>query len=147
MRWRGEDAVHIGATEYLHPKTEESTGEIEIEPEVAAIFERFHDQAIENFVVESERLPIEAATYSAYRCKKTFDGLVGWLKSQGITAEKPLHELRKKFGSAIANEHGIFAAYRALRHADIAITTRHYADKKRRVTVRFGSVFNKGARP
>jgi len=69
-----------------------------------------------------------------------YDGLMTWLREKGVTALKPLHELRKEFGSTIANEHGIFAASRALRHADIAITSQHYADKTRRVTTGFGKM-------
>ena len=86
-------------------------------------------------------MPILDATYSTYRCKKTFDGLTAWLRGKGVDAQKPLHELRKEFGSVIANEHGIYAASLALRHTDIGITTRHYADKRRRVTAGFGQHF------
>ena len=86
-------------------------------------------------------MPILDATYSTYRCKKTFDGLTAWLRGKGVDARKPLHELRKEFGSVIADEHGIYAASRALRHADIGITTRHYADTKRRVPSGFGHRF------
>ena len=145
LEWSAFDfpkhVVRIETTEFLQPKTEESTGEIEIDSQVSAIFERFRARATGHFVVESDRMPIMDATYTTYRCDKAFDGLLRWLKEKGITAQKPLHELRKEFGSAIANEHGIFAASRALRHTDIGITTRHYADKKRRVTAGFGNAF------
>lgn len=43
----------------------------------------------------------------------------------GITAIKPLHELRKEFGSQLCAKYGIYAASRMLRHADIAITAQH----------------------
>ena len=86
-------------------------------------------------------MPVLDATYSTYRCDKAFDGLINWLREKGIDAQKPIHELRKEFGSSIVNEHGIDAASRALRHTDIAITARHYADKKRRVTSGFGKLF------
>src|SRR6266403_1819086 len=42
---------------------------------------------------------------------------------------------RKEFGSLVCEQFGIYAASRALRHADIAITSQHYVDKKRRATV------------
>ena len=133
--------VRIETTEFLHPKTEESTGEIEIDPQVSAIFERLRVQSRSQFVIESDRMPILDATYSTYRCKQVFEALTGWLRGKGIDAQKPLHELRKEFGSVIANEHGIYAASRALRHTDIGITTRHYADKRRRITAGFGQHF------
>ena len=145
LEWSAFDfvrhTVRIATTEFLHPKTEESTGEVELDPQVSAIFEDLQRLAIGRFVIESDRMPILDATYSTYRCKKTFDGLTAWLRGKGVDAQKPLHELRKEFGSVIANEHGIYAASRALRHTDIGITTRHYADKKRRVTAGFGQHF------
>jgi hypothetical protein len=49
-----------------------------------------------------------------------------------------LHTLRKEFGSKINDAHGIYAASRALRHADIAITSQHYLDKKSCATVGLG---------
>ena len=145
LEWSAFDfathTVRIETTEFLHPKTEESTGEIEIDPQVSAIFERFRAHALGRFVIESDRMPILDATYSTYRCKPVFEALMDWLRGKGIDAQKPLHELRKEFGSTIADEHGIYAASRALRHTDIGITTRHYADKKRRVTAGFGQHF------
>ncbi len=145
LEWNALDftrhVFRIEATEFLHPKTEESTGEIEIDPQVSEIFERLRQRSGGRFVIESDRMPILDATYSTYRCKPVFDGLTKWLKENGVVSQKPLHELRKEFGSTIANEHGIFAASRALRHTDISITTRHYADKKRRVTAGFGTFF------
>jgi integrase len=44
------------------------------------------------------------------------------------------HELRKECGAVIANSWGIFAASRALRHADIRLTSQYYTDKKVRIT-------------
>jgi len=142
LEWRAFDfkkgVVHIQATEFFQPKTQESCGEIELDPEVASIFEILHKTAASPFVVDSGRNPIVGATYSTYRCKVIFDALVAWLRTKGISSQKPIHELRKEFGSIIANEHGIFAASRALRHTDVSITNQHYADRKRRVTVGLG---------
>ena len=56
------------------------------------------------------------------------------LTSQGVQNMKPLHTMRKEIGSIIANEEGIFAASRYLRHSDIRITSAIYADKKKTVT-------------
>ena len=54
-----------------------------------------------------------------------------------------MHTLRKEFGSRINDAHGIYAASRALRHADIAITSQHYLDKKSRATVGLGHVLKR----
>ena len=143
LEWRAFNfrthVVHIGATEFFQPKTEESCGDIELDPEVAAIFEALSKTAAGRFVIDSGRAPIVGATYSTYRCKVIFDALVAWLRSKGIASQKPIHELRKEFGSMIANKHGIFAASRALRHTDVAITNQHYADTSKRITVGLSS--------
>lgn len=69
----------------------------------------------------------------SYRCAKIFDELTAWLRLHGVTAKRPLHELRKEIGSLIADEHGIYAASRFMRHSDIRITAASYLDKKKRI--------------
>ena len=57
-----------------------------------------------------------------YRVQSVFDRVTDWLRKHGVTARKPLHELRKELGALITSEHGIYAASRVLRHADLATT-------------------------
>jgi hypothetical protein len=45
---------------------------------------------------------------------------------------------QQRESSQLCAKYGIYAASRALRHADIAITAQHYVDQKERVTVRDG---------
>jgi len=59
-------------------------------------------------------------------------------REKGVKSRTPLHTLRKEFGSQICDREGIYAASRALRHADIAITSEHYVDKKKRVVSGLG---------
>jgi hypothetical protein len=66
--------------------------------------------------------------------------LTEWLRIKGVTAIKPLHELRKEFGSQLCAKYGIYAASRTLRHSGIAITAEHYLDQKERVTVGLGNL-------
>ena len=54
-----------------------------------------------------------------YRVQNVFDRVTAWLRKHGVTARKPLHELRKELGALITSEHGIYAASRVLRHADL----------------------------
>jgi integrase len=75
-----------------------------------------------------------------YRCESVFDRLTQWLRKQGVEGAKPLHTLRKEAGSIIATKAGIHAASRFLRHADIQVTSMHYADHKERVTVDIGGL-------
>ena len=66
-----------------------------------------------------------------------FSSLIFSYRNKGINARRPIHELRKEIGSIIANEQGIFAASRYLRHSDIRITSAIYADKKKKITPAF----------
>ena len=62
------------------------------------------------------------------------------LRKHGISARKPLHELRKELGAAlITAEHGIYAASRVLRHSNVATTAAHYTDLKTRPTIAVGA--------
>ena len=82
-----------------------------------------------------EREDIESSECTVnYRAQREFLALGARLETQGVSARKKLHELRKECGAAIANSLGIFAVSRALRHADIRTTSQYYADKKVRIT-------------
>jgi integrase len=139
FRWE-EGIIRIEATRYFHPKSEDSVGDVEADAELTEIFRGFHARATGDFVIESDVGPRPGAIYSHYRCQRLFEALSTWLRDHGVTGNKPLHTLRKEFGSQVCAKHGIYAASTALRHADIAITSQHYLDKKRRVTVGLGSL-------
>jgi integrase len=135
-----EGFIRISATRWFRPKTEDSLGDIDVDSEVLELFRNFHSRAKSAFVVESS-VPVRGETaYSNYRCPDVFQGLVAWLRKNGVDTGKPLHTLRKEFGSLVCAKAGIFAASRALRHADIQITSQHYLDRKARVTLGLGSL-------
>jgi hypothetical protein len=90
-------------------------------------------------VIESSRQPRHESSIVYYRCEPHFDTLYAWLRGQGITARKPLHELRKELGAILASTAGIFAAQSVLRHAQISTTASYYTDKKRRITAGLGA--------
>jgi integrase len=54
-----------------------------------------------------------------------------WLRERGVEAEakfgKPLHRLRKQFGSELATSHGIYVTQKLLGHSSPTITAKHYA--------------------
>lgn len=139
FQW-GQRRIRIQATRYFHPKSEDSLGDVEIDTELLKVFRGFQARAKSEFVIESDVAPRPEATYSHYRCQRDFEALSKWLCDHGVNGKKPLHTLRKEFGSQVCAKHGIYAASTALRHADIAITSQHYLDKKRRVTVGLGSL-------
>jgi integrase len=99
------------------------------------------------FIVTSNREPRNDSKRAYYRCDKVIDRLTAWLRKKGITAHKPLHELRKAFGALIATHHGIYAASRFLRHSDISTTARHYADLTERVSVGLGKILAESESP
>jgi len=64
LEWEAFDfdkhLIRIQATEFFHPKTEDSSGDVEIDPEIAAVFEALHDGAGGRFVVKSDRMAMAA---------------------------------------------------------------------------------------
>jgi integrase len=52
--------------------------------------------------------------------------LSAWLAGKGITAARPVHFLRKIFGSVVATQHGLFAARDYLGHGSVVVTEKHY---------------------
>lgn len=132
--------ISIRATQYFSPKSEDSTGDVEVDHEVMDLFRGFSTHAPGNFVVESSVQARPEAAYSHYRCQKLFKSLACWLREHGVTGNRPLHALRKEYGSQVCAKHGIFAASRALRHADIAITSQHYLDKRQSARAGLGGI-------
>lgn len=98
-------------------------------------------RAKSEFVLESDSAP-KSVNYQHYRCEETFRALVDWLKAKGVQGNKPLHALRKLYGSALADLHGLHAASSGLRHADIRTTSAFYADRRVKVTPGFGSAIS-----
>lgn len=126
--------LRIESTDFHRLKSEDSEGQIDLSEPLADYFRVNQKEASSEFVIESSRPPGKRANSRAYRCGPHIEALKRWLRSHGVTAQKPIHELRKEIGSIIANDYGIFAASRYLRHSDIRITSAIYADKKKRIT-------------
>lgn len=61
-------------------------------------------------MIESPFEPRPNARYSHYRCEAVFKRLGDWLHAHGVRSRKPLHELRKEFGSRICSQAGIYTA-------------------------------------
>ena len=139
FRWN-EGVIRIETTQHFAPKTSDSGGDVPIEKELAALFRGWHAKAKGDFVIEADGEPVSGTSYAYYRANRHFDALTAWLRAKGVTAPKPLHELRKEFGSQLCAKYGIYAASRMLRHTDIAITAQHYLDQKERVTFGMGNL-------
>ncbi len=139
----GKGVVRIERTEYFQPKSEDSSGEIDLDAELLALLRGWNAQASGAFVIESTRKPKHETSRVNYRCEPHFETLYAWLRKQGITARKPLHELRKELGAILASSQGIFAAQSVLRHAQISTTAAYYTDKKQRITARLGTLLKR----
>ena len=81
-----------------------------------------------------------------YRCDETFDRVITWLRRNGVNADKPLHDLRKEFGSLICSSNDIYTASRQLRHSNISTTANFYLDRRNRATVPIGSMLDSGSK-
>ncbi|MFT3992381.1 MAG: tyrosine-type recombinase/integrase [Luteolibacter sp.] len=141
LLWRAFDfnqsTLKIETSEYHQLKSDDSAGTIDLDSNTKVLFQNYRkEQPDALFVVNSVNDPTLSGFKKAvrYRCNSEFSTAIKWLKSKGVKSQKPIHTLRKEIGSIIASEHGIFAASRYLRHADIQITASVYADKKSVVT-------------
>jgi integrase len=140
FRWE-QNVIRIEPTEHFDVKTEHSIGDVQLDPELLSVFRGYAARARSIFVIEvggGADLPGVRSFADHYRAKAVFERLSVWLKAHGVTARKPIHELRKEFGSMINRRHGLSAARDMLRHGDIAITAACYIDRPRRATSGLG---------
>ncbi len=119
-------------------KTEQSAGNVQITPELAAELGR--GRSGEYVLAGGTR--VAKTAQRVYRAEATWARLARWLHAHGVTDRKPLHTLRKEAGSLVNAAAGIHAASRFLRHGGIAVTADHYIDGRAGVAV---TVFDKGA--
>lgn len=138
--------IRVQITEVADLKTQESQGEVEIDDHLSTILQGYKIQAKgKGFVIKGEGQGGVKKWGQHYRADEAFNELISWLRNHKQAEKKPLekvrkpiHELRKELGALITQEHGIYAASRALRHSNVATTAAHYADKKERTTVDIG---------
>jgi hypothetical protein len=139
--------IEIRETPYFKPKSEESRGQIEIEPEVVEVLTQLRKGSKDPFVIRATGGKKKLKSAQWYRAARHFDGLLGWLRNQGVADLKPLHVLRKEAGNLICGAEGLHAASRFLRHGDVRVTAEHYLDKKAQVTVGMGSLLRQEKPP
>jgi integrase len=145
LEWRSFDFVEgtlrIVPTKWYQLKTPESASELPVEPEILELFRGWRARATDEFVIESVRTP-KSVSYQHYRCEVVFEELLAWLRDKGVQGNKPLHALRKLYGAALADTHGLHVASSGLRHADIRTTAEYYVDRRVRVTAGFGKMLS-----
>ena len=131
--------IRVEHTDAASLKSADSRGEVPIDTSVVELLRGFHARATGAFVIEGgDGVSGPRRWGRTYRVQSVFDRVTAWLRAHGVTARKPLHELRKELGALITAEHGIYAASRVLRHADLSTTAAHYTDLKTRPTIPVG---------
>jgi integrase len=123
---------------HFETKTDESTGAVFVDAGLLAELKQLR-KGTGLFVVESET-PAMTRKGQCYRCAESFAGATTWLRANGVMTQKPLHTLRKEFGSLICAQSDIHTASRQLRHSTISTTAAYYADHRRRETVNIGEM-------
>lgn len=87
----------------------------------------------ESFIIMPELPEPPASSFYRYRAADLFDRLKAWLREKGLSGRTPLHDLRREFGSYVAQHADIFTASRQLRHSNIQVTVSHYAAQRRQI--------------
>jgi integrase len=138
FRWN-ENIIRIEHTRHFAPKTHDSAADVAVDPELMTVFRGYRARAAKaEFVIASENAPRADVLYNFYRCEQVFERLTIWLREHGIKSAKPIHELRKAFGSLICQKAGIHQASVSLRHSDIRTTSAVYVDSRSRVAAGLG---------
>jgi integrase len=140
LAWHQIDFEHsvirIEPSETANLKTADSRGEVPIDPGIVPILRGFRAKATGPFVIEAEGGEYGPRVWGRhYRADAVFTRLNMWLRKHGVTARKPIHELRKELGSLLTEAFGIYVASRILRHSTVATTAAHYSDLKSRPSV------------
>jgi integrase len=131
--------IRVEHTDTASLKSADARGEVPIDASVVELFRGFRARATGTFVIEGgDGVSGPRMWGRTYRVQSVFGRVTTWLRGHGVTARKPLHELRKELGALITAEHGIYAASRVLRHADLSTTAAHYTDLKTRPTIPVG---------
>ena len=131
--------IRIEATEHFRPKSDDSAGEVDLDPELLALLRGWRAASSGEFVIAG-RDTTDFKSRVSYRCEPVYAALYEWLRKHGVKAQKALHELRKEAGALVAKTAGIYAASRLLRHSDIRVTADYYADKKQRISTGLGAL-------
>ena len=147
LLWRdvdlAEGRIFVEESEYGALKSEDSRGAVDIDKSTVEILRGFQATAKGQFVISALKAgkgEVSRSWGNRYRCGTVFEKVNAWLRAHGVEGNKAIHTLRKEAGAIVATRDGISAASQFLRHADIAVTAAHYADKKTRTVIDMGAL-------
>ena len=152
-RWSWLDVeackLSVTADATFTPKTVASEAPVLVDASFLAALVKLRpaDAAPDAYILAPEAPAQAAKTFVAYRAEKVFDRLSAWLRQQGLTGRTPLHDLRREFGSFIAQNADIFTASRQLRHGSIQVTASHYTAQRRHVAPSLATMLAVPAEP
>jgi len=146
LEWAAVDLrqglIDLAATDHFTAKTERGADCVDLDPELVRLLAAWKAATTGPFVIESDKAPVAHSNSAHYRAEEHFQTVYSWLRTKGVAAQKPLHELRKELGAHLANTQGIYAAQAVMRHAQIATTAAYYSDKKRQIIGGLGALLN-----
>lgn len=144
LTWRQVDFVkgqiRIETTEHFETKSEDSANSVYVDAGLLAELKKHAKPT--GFVIEHDTPLRETKAIQHYRAVEAFATATQWLRANGVLTDKPIHTLRKEFGSLINASSDIYTASRQLRHADLETTASYYADNRRQVTVDIGTMLH-----
>ena len=139
-------SIRVVIHDHFEAKTDESVGIVFVDIGMLEELKR-HIDASSQFVVEPNTPGADGPRAPGYyRCDATFSRVTKWLRDNGVPGDRPLHILRKEFGSIINAQSDIHTAKNQLRHASIATTSATYADNRKRSTVGIGEMLSRPKR-
>ncbi len=132
VRWP-ESAIWVATTAVGAAKTQASEGLVRVDKSLLEELRAWQANGAPSDWVLSGRESMPADPRD-YRCDSIFERAVIWLRKHGVDGEKPLHVLRKEYGSYVAQTADLITASHQLRHANIATTAAFYVEPRRVVT-------------
>lgn len=128
LRWRSVDVaagrVWVEASGGWRPKTAESEAAVDVDAGLLREIQR-------GGTGEPGALVVPPGSTKA---------AVLWLRSRGVDGNKPLHTLRKEFGSIVAHSADLLTASRQLRHSSLAVTAGVYVEARKRAAPKIGEM-------
>jgi integrase len=121
----------------VHQLKANSHGEVPVDPHIIALLREWKMESTTTFVLNGGE-PKPDAKKTVYRANRFHKENIAWLRTKGITSNRPIHSLRKEYGSIINAQAGIHAASRLLRHKNIGLTSAVYTDSRNKVTAGIG---------